>query len=139
MEELCLEAKIENIGTVSDFVCTQIANCSMEIQNEIMLAVDEIFSNIANYAYSPEIGYVTVRTTVDDDITIEFEDSGIAYNPLSSDDPDITLPAHERKIGGLGIFMVKKIMDSMEYRREENKNILAIKKAKGSFLNVQKP
>jgi len=134
MEELFIEAKIENIGTVSDFVCTQITNCSMEIQNEIMLAIDEIFSNIANYAYSTETGYVTVRTTVNDDITIEFEDSGIAYNPLSSAEPDITLPAQERNIGGLGIFMVKKIMDSMEYRRKGNKNILAIKKALATRL-----
>ncbi len=130
MEELFIEAKIENIGAVSDFVGTQIVNCNAKTKNEIMLAIDEIFSNIANYAYSAKTGYVTVRTTVDDDITIEFEDSGIAYNPLLSAEPNITLPAHERNIGGLGIFMVKKIMDSMEYRREGNKNILAIKKAK---------
>jgi len=129
MEELSVEAKLENISTVSDFVCTHISNCPVKIQNDIMLAIDEIFSNIANYAYNTETGYVTVRITVKDDIAIEFEDSGIAYNPLSSVEPDITLPARERKIGGLGIFMVKKIMDSMEYRREGNKNILAIKKA----------
>ena len=128
MNELIIEAKLENMDTVLDFVNGRIGVCSPKVQNQIGIAVDEIFSNIARYAYNPNDGEATVRITVGDDITIEFEDSGMAYDPLSSDDPDISLSAEEREIGGLGILMVKKLMDSVEFRREGNKNILTIKK-----------
>jgi anti-sigma regulatory factor (Ser/Thr protein kinase) len=74
------------------------------------------------------VGTTTVRIAVDDDIIVEFEDGGAEYSPLLAENPDITLTAEEREIGGLGVFMVKKLMDSVEYRREGNKNILTIKK-----------
>ncbi|MCL2480265.1 MAG: ATP-binding protein [Spirochaetaceae bacterium] len=128
MNELFIEAKLENMDEVLDFINEQIKDCPPRIQHQIGIAVDEVFSNIASYAYHPATGSVAVRITVDSDINIEFEDSGIAYDPLSADTPDISLPAEERKIGGLGIFMLKKLMDSVEYRRKENKNILSIKK-----------
>jgi len=128
MNELIIEAKLENMDTVLDFVSERISDCPVKIQNQIGIAVDEIFSNIARYAYHPESGGVAVRIAVGNDITIQFEDSGIAYNPLINDNPDITLAAEEREVGGLGVFMVKNIMDSVEYRREERKNILTIKK-----------
>ena len=100
----------------------------MKTQNQIRIAVDEIFSNIARYAYNPGVGGATVRIAVDDDITIEFEDSGAAYDPLDNEAPDISLSAEEREIGGLGLFMVKNLMDSVEYRRAGTKNILTIRK-----------
>lgn len=128
MDELIVEAKVENMETVLDFVNERLGGCSMKIQNQIGIVVDEVFSNIAHYAYSPEVGSVTVRIAVGDDIAIEFEDSGIAYDPLSEKTPDTTLSADEREFGGLGVFMVKNIMDSMEYRREDEKNVLTIKK-----------
>ena len=87
-----------------------------------------ILANIARYAYGESGGGVTVRVAVDGDIRIEFEDSGAAYDPLSSEEPDVSLPANERKIGGLGVFMVKKLMDSVEYRRVGTKNTLTIRK-----------
>lgn len=128
MDELIIEAKLENMNTVLDFVNRRIGDCPAKIQNQIGIAVDEVFSNIARYAYHPEVGGATVRVTADDNITIEFEDSGIEYNPLTAGTPDTSLTADERELGGLGIFMVKSIMDSVEYRREGNKNILTIKK-----------
>ena len=128
MNEFYIEATLENVNTVMDFISERIKDCPHKIQNQIEIAVDEIFSNIARYAYNPDVGSATVRIAVGDDITIEFEDSGVAYDPLSRDDPDTTLSAEERKIGGLGVFMVKGIMDSADYRREGNKNILTIKK-----------
>ncbi len=128
MNELSIEAKSENLDTVLDFINTQIGDCPGKIQNQIGIAVDEIFSNIARYAYHPGVGGATVRIVVGEDIMIEFEDAGTAYNPLSSDDPDVSLPAEERKIGGLGILLVKNLMDSVEYWREGEKNILVIKK-----------
>lgn len=126
MNELIIEAKLENMDEVLDFVGERIADCPAKIQNQIRIAVDEIFSNIALYAYHPGAGNATVRVAVNDGITVEFEDNGVAYNPLAIDSPDTTLSAEEREIGGLGIFVVKNIMDSVEYRREGNKNILTI-------------
>ena len=87
-----------------------------------------IFVNIAHYAYKPEIGGVVIRVSVGNEVIIEFEDKGNPYNPLDKGDPDITVGAEEREIGGLGVFMVKNIMDSVEYRHEDNNNILLIKK-----------
>ena len=128
MDELSVGAKLENIDMVQDFINARLGGCPQKIQNQIGIVVDEVFSNIARYAYDRSPGSVAVRMAVDGVITIEFEDDGIAFNPLAHDDPDISLPAEERELGGLGIFMVKKIMDSVEYRREGNKNILTIRK-----------
>jgi len=129
--ELIIEAKTENIDQVLDFVGKHLDDCSFEVQNQIEISVDELFSNIANYAYNPTVGNAMVRIAVDEAVTIEFEDSGVEYNPLSKDDPDTELPGDEREIGGLGIYMVKNMMDSVDYRRDGNKNILTIKKKIG--------
>ena len=130
MKELRIEARIENFDAVLEFVNTELesADCPMKTQTQIAIAVEEIFVNIAHYAYSPEVGGAVIRVAVGDEVVIEFEDNGKPYNPLERDDPDITIGAEEREIGGLGVFMVKKMMDSVEYRREDNKNILAISK-----------
>jgi anti-sigma regulatory factor (Ser/Thr protein kinase) len=128
MNELHIEAKTENLNTVLDFINEKIEHCSMKIQNQIGIVIDEVFANISAYAYNPSVGGVTVRVKVDEEITLEFEDSGVEYNPLTCEVPDITLYAEEREVGGLGIMMVKNIMDSVEYKRDGNKNILTIKK-----------
>ena len=130
MHEFAIEAKTENLESVLDFVNAHIGHCPTKLKNQLGIVIDEIFANIASYAYNPTAtaGGVVVRLKVGDDIIIEFEDSGVPYDPLSSDDPDITLSAHEREIGGLGLFMVKNIMDSVEYKRDGSKNILTIKK-----------
>ncbi len=128
MNELIIEASLDNMDAVQDFISERIMDCPMKIQNQIGIVVDEIFSNIANYAYNPEVGGAVVRIAVGDEITIEFEDTGVAYDPLGAETPDITLSDEEREIGGLGLFMVKKMMDSVEYKRRGNKNILTIKK-----------
>ncbi len=130
MKELMIEAKNENLDAVLDFISGELeeAGCPMKLQTQVSVAVEEIFVNIAHYAYKPEVGGVKVRIAMGEDITIEFEDSGIPYDPLSAADPDITLPAEEREAGGLGILLVKKIMDKVEYRREGAKNILIVKK-----------
>ena len=128
MDELFIDAEIKNLGELQDFVRARLDDCPPKIRNQIAIVVDEIFSNISRYAYNPPAGGVAVRMAVDGDITIEFEDSGIAFNPLAQDEPDVSLPAEERKLGGLGIFMARNIMDSMEYRRDGDKNILTIRK-----------
>ena len=98
---------------------------------QIALAVEEIFVNIANYAYNPGKGNATVRVEVEKDpltVTITFIDGGVPYDPLKKDDPDVTLSAEERSIGGLGVFLVKKTMDDVSYEYKDGKNILSIKK-----------
>ena len=137
MRELTLEATIENVETVTQFVEEQLeeVECSAKARMQINLAIDELFSNIANYAYNPETGPATVRVEVTKEpleVLITFIDEGVAYDPLAKDDPDITLSAEERKIGGLGIFLVKKSMDEVNYEYENGRNILSIRKELGS-------
>jgi sigma-B regulation protein RsbU (phosphoserine phosphatase) len=129
-KELTIEAKIENLDVVQNFIANELdkAGCSVKLENQIKLAVEEIFVNIANYAYGHVVGNVVIRLAAGDDIKIEFEDKGKPFNPLEKNDPDLTISVQEREIGGLGIFLVKKIMDKVEYRREDNKNILLISK-----------
>ena len=134
MKELTLDAVVENIGTVTDFVNAQLEalDCPMRAQMQIDVAIDELFSNIANYAYATESGTATVRVEVDEptmNVIITFIDHGIPYDPLAREDPDVTLSAEERQIGGLGIFLVKKTMDDISYEYKDGKNILSIRKA----------
>ena len=133
MKELTIAATVENIDVVIDFVNEQLEalDCPMKVQMQIDIAIDELFGNIAHYAYNPEIGKATVRVEVIEDplaVTITFIDNGIPYDPLAKEDPDTTLSAEEREIGGLGIYMVKKSMDDITYEYKDGQNILAIKK-----------
>jgi len=130
MNELVIDAKEENLTTVLEFVESELIakGCSARVQNHIALAVEEIFINITNYAYESEVGAVIIRSSIDDEVSIEFEDNGVPYNPLENPEPDTDASLEEREIGGLGIHMVKNIMDSVEYRNEDKKNILIIRK-----------
>ena len=133
MKELTVEAKIENIEAVTEFLNEQLEAlaCPIKAQMQIDIAIDELFGNIAHYAYNPEIGKATVRVEVIEDplaVTITFIDNGVPYDPLAKADPDTTLSAEEREIGGLGIYMVKKSMDDITYEYKDGQNILAIKK-----------
>ena len=133
MKELTIAAKVENIEAVTNFVNEQLEalDCPMKAQMQIDIAIDELFGNIAHYAYNPEIGKATVRVEVIEDplaVTITFIDNGVPYDPLAKADPDTTLSAEEREIGGLGIYMVKKSMDEITYEYKDGQNILTIKK-----------
>ena len=133
MKELTIAATVENIETVTDFVNEQLESldCPMKAQMQIDIAIDELFGNIAHYAYNPEIGEATVRVEVVENplsVVITFIDNGVPYDPLKNDDPDTTLSAEERDIGGLGIYMVKKSMDNITYEYKDGQNILKIKK-----------
>ena len=133
MKELTIAATVENIETVTDFVNEQLEayDCPMKAQMQIDIAIDELFGNIAHYAYNPEIGQATVRVEVVEDplsVVITFIDKGVPYDPLAKADPDTTLSAEERAIGGLGIYMVKKSMDEIVYEYKNGHNILKIKK-----------
>ena len=132
-QELDIEAIISNLQKVQSFVREQVKTvpCPMRVLMQIDIAVEEIFINIASYAYIPKKGRATIRVEVTEDpasVTISFADKGIPYNPLAKEDPDISLPVSERRIGGLGVFMTKKIMDSVSYEHRDGKNILTMKK-----------
>jgi anti-sigma regulatory factor (Ser/Thr protein kinase) len=99
---------------------------------QIEIAAEEVFVNIANYAYAPDKGRATVRVEVSGDpvmVTITFIDQGMPYDPLEREDPDVTLKAEDRPVGGLGIFMVKKTMDDVSYEYKNGRNILKLKKS----------
>lgn len=133
MKELTLEARSENLDKVVDFVNEQLAvySCSTTILKQLEMAVEEIFVNVAMYAYSPDEGNVTVKCEIQEEprcVVITFIDEGVHYNPLEKSEPDTTVPIRKRQIGGYGIFLVKKKMDDMSYKYEDGKNILTIKK-----------
>ena len=101
------------------------------LQFKIRLSVEEAVENVVRYAYEDGIGWLEVQTSLSTDrivLTIELRDSGTPFNPLDKPDPDITLSAEQRSIGGLGIFLCKQMMDSITYRYEEGCNILTMTK-----------
>ena len=133
MERLEVQATKENLLEVSAFVegYLEQLNCSMKSMMQISVAVEEIYVNIASYAYGDSPGMAEIEleyNEADGSVDITFKDSGTPYNPLEKEDPDVTLSAEERSIGGLGIYMVKKSMDDMKYKYEDGKNILTITK-----------
>ena len=133
MKELTLAATLENIDQITEFIDQELEmlDCPMKAQMQIDIAIDELFSNIARYAYAPETGDATVRFESSQDpaaVQITFIDRGVPYNPLVKADPDTSLSAEERQIGGLGIFIVKKNMDDVSYEFRDGQNMLTIKK-----------
>lgn len=132
--KLKLEARKENLGEVLEALdgLLEAVDCPMKVQMQLDIAVEEIFVNIASYAYAPEVGETWIEIKITEDplcAHITFQDCGIPYDPLKKPDPDVTLAADERAIGGLGIFMVKKSMDDVQYKHENGRNILYLKKS----------
>lgn len=133
MKKLSLEATVANIGAVTAFVeeALEAAGCPMKAMMQINVAIDELFGNIARYAYKQGTGMAEVDIDIDEaarEVRLTFIDSGIPFDPLAVPDPDVTGSAQERALGGLGIFMVRRSMDGMAYRREGGRNILTIRK-----------
>ena len=133
MKEITVEARSENVSLVTEFVEEQLEcmDCPMKIQMKMGIAIDELFSNIALYAYSSGDGDVTVRVEKQEEpaaVRITFIDRGVPYDPLKKEDPDVTLSAEEREIGGLGIYLVKKTMDDISYEYKDGQNVLSVLK-----------
>ena len=133
MEEIKLPADIAQLDTVIEFIDGQLdkTDCSVKVRMQIDVAVEELFVNISHYAYPSSEGIAIIRFSFDcetNTITICFLDNGIPYDPLAHGDPDTTLSAEERSVGGLGIFMVKKTMDDVVYEYRDEQNILIIQK-----------
>ena len=131
VDKIELEAKDENLSKAIDFVIGKLEGKSAKAKalQQLEIAIEEIFINIAHYAYIPKDGMVTISAdVVNNTIHIAFMDEGKEYNPLERKDPDITEKAENREIGGLGIYLTKKLVDKVSYERKDNKNILRMEK-----------
>ena len=134
MSELLIKADTANLSDVIGFIdgILEENDCHMKAQMQIDIAVEEMFVNVAHYAYTPDEGDVLITCNVENgSAAITLTDSGTPYDPLKKPDPDITLSAEERQVGGLGIFMVKKSMDSVAYEYKDGKNIFTMTKQIG--------
>ena len=130
-DELTIEAEADHLDEVQMFLNERLskADCPPKALMQIGLAVEEIFINIASYAYAPKKGSATVRVElIPNGVSITFIDRGIPYDPLKKADPDVTLSAEERNIGGLGVFLTKKLMDDVRYEYRDGQNILTMTK-----------
>jgi len=133
MEQIIVEATVENLERVTDFIIESLEerNCKPKIIMQMELVIEELFVNVAHYAYTPNKGICTVQKEIEDNpraISITFIDSGMPYNPLEHDDPDTSLGVEEREIGGLGIFLVKKNVDKISYEHKDGQNVLRLTK-----------
>ena len=133
MKTLTVQAERSKLDTVQNFVSEELEQipCTPQAQMQIQIAVEELFVNIASYAYAPGRGEVLIGCQVEREppsLTIQFRDRGKPFDPLAQEDADVTLPAEKRRIGGLGIYMVKTSMDSLTYRYEDGQNIVTMKK-----------
>jgi len=132
-KELSIPAEVEKLPELLAFLEQQMekAGCPMKVQMQISVAAEEVFVNIANYAYAPGKGIATVRMALREDpatAIITFIDRGTPFDPLKKEDPDVTLSAEEREIGGLGIYMTKKTMDEVLYEYKGGQNRLTLVK-----------
>lgn len=133
VQQITVEAEVERLPVVTAFVggLLETIGCPMKTQAQLNVAIDELFSNIARYAYGQGAGMVTVRVETRGEppaVTITFLDGGAPYDPLSGVEPDVTLPAEQRPVGGLGVYLVKMLMDDVAYAYENGQNTLSITK-----------
>ncbi len=133
MNSMTVPATLEQLESVQKFIGWHLeaADCPPKTEIQIQVAVEELYVNIAHYAYGPQGGWATIRCAVEASprrIVIQFRDRGKPFNPLAKEDADTTLTAEERQIGGLGILMVKKSMDAVRYDYVGGQNVLTIEK-----------
>lgn len=136
MKELRIEATIDNLAMVFKFLSDSMETCECDpsVRKQIKLCVEELFVNIAHYAYNPDVGIAKISIdTVEDDsgkpkMIISFADKGRPYDPLSLPEPDVEAELDERQIGGLGVFLVRSTMDNVGYEHKDGQNILTIEK-----------
>lgn len=135
-KEITVAATLENLDKVVCLVedMLSITSCPAKVKMQIALCLEEVFVNVASYAYDGEEGSCTIAvstqyTDTDGMITLEITDDGRPFNPLEKEDPDISLSADDRQVGGLGIYMVKNYMDYKTYHYKNKKNMLRLDKS----------
>ncbi len=131
-KEIRIEAENENLQKIMECIEEDIRDLPEEQAIPIKVAIEEIFVNIASYAYPPRKGKVKIiiETTAEPErkISITFIDDGVPYDPLAREDPDLDMELMDRKVGGLGVYMVKESMDETFYEYKDGENILKIVK-----------
>ena len=130
-ERRVFDAKQEEVENMMNFFSDMFSGFDKKTEFNLMLVCEEVLVNIVSYAYPNRDGQLTVvweHDAHDRHVRIVFEDSGMMFNPLTAEDPDLDVPLEDRKIGGLGIMLVKKLMDTAEYAYKDSKNILAVTK-----------
>ncbi|MCR5292650.1 MAG: ATP-binding protein [Eubacterium sp.] len=131
MIALRIDATIANLDTVIDYMYEKLMEkgCSKKIILQLRVAVEELYVNIAHYAYGDKTGYADFEVEFEgDNAIITLIDEGVPFDPLAKLDPDTTLSVEDRPIGGLGIFMAKKSVDDFTYKNENGKNITQLTK-----------
>ena len=126
-----VEANIANIAILDEHVARALEEHGVDRKSkqQIKLALEEILANVASYAYPEEKGTMAVDLSISDNVvTLTISDNGLPFDPHNAKEPDIGLSAEERDIGGLGVFLVQKIMDDMVYERKNEKNVLTLTK-----------
>ena len=130
---ITVEASMENLDKITSFVEAFLDDyaCPMKIAMKILLCVEELYANVVNYAYGSRGGNCTIELEgkayeTENEVCICMRDQGVPFDPFAKEDPDITLSAEERKLGGLGIYMVKKMMDEFRYEYKDGKNIVTV-------------
>ena len=130
-ENRVFDANLETMPQIMRFIEDLSAALPPKIAYEIMLVCEEVLINIVNYAYPAGGGQLTLlweNDTQGRELLIVFEDAGIPFNPLEKEEPKFDVPIAERKIGGLGIHMVRSLMDTANYERKDNKNFFTVTK-----------
>lgn len=128
---LRIPAELERMDEVLDFVSSLIDayGTSPLVRTQLRMAMEELYVNIAHYAYPEGGGWAEIRGSIEDGVaTFCLIDGGVPFDPLAKPDPDVTLSGEEREIGGLGIYMVKSTMDEVDYECRDGCNRLTIRK-----------
>jgi anti-sigma regulatory factor (Ser/Thr protein kinase) len=132
MEKLVLPAKLENLQAMLEFVKKGARSKGFDDKkiNHMQLAAEEVLVNIINYAYPGRTGDVEIRLMLEESkgLKVEVIDSGIPFNPLARPEPDINAPIEQRNIGGLGVYLLRRLMNEITYKREGERNILTFTK-----------
>ena len=132
MEKLTIPAKLENLEAMLEFIVERAGTLGFDEKKkfQIKLAAEEALVNVINYAYPDKNGNIEITLTSRNNEALEIEiiDWGFAFDPLSLPEPNICAPLEERQIGGLGIHLIRKIMDEVRYKREDDRNILSLVK-----------
>jgi anti-sigma regulatory factor (Ser/Thr protein kinase) len=130
---ITLEASLENLGTINSFIhkWAKKASLSTHSENDLLLAMEEVFVNIVKYAYAESLGKVTIHCRIDEDsLILKIKDEGIPFNPLQLPEPHLVSCLKERKVGGLGVFLMRRFADNVKYEKQGKYNVLTLVKSK---------
>jgi anti-sigma regulatory factor (Ser/Thr protein kinase) len=130
---ITLEASLENLGTINSFIhkWAKKASLSTHSENELLLAAEEVYINIVRYAYPESLGKVTIHCRIDEDsLVLKIKDEGIPFNPSQLPGPHLVSCLKERKVGGLGVFLMRRFADNVKYEKQGKYNVLTLVKSK---------